>query len=137
MCWEVDEAELAVLNALQNVVDVKEDVSKALGCPSDLCADGNHRFIVEMKWGWCLESESDGVGNRDDPVVSFADSHACEGLSSSRRVGDDLELAALGVEHAGVLSECGCDTIMALAVGMGVVQVVGKEGEWEGGEYAI
>ena len=42
MCWEVDEAELAVLNALENVVDVKEEVSKALGCPSYLCADRNH-----------------------------------------------------------------------------------------------
>ena len=84
-----------------------------------------------------LESQLEGVGNRDDPVVCFADSHACEGLSSSRRVGDDLEFAASGVEHAGVLPERGCDAIVAFAVGVGVVRIVGKEGEWEGGEYAI
>ena len=116
---------------------MQQDVSESFCCSSDFGAYCYHTLVVEVKWGWMLESQLEGVGDRDDPVVSFADSHACEGLSSSRRVGDDLEFAALGVEHAGVLSECGCDTIMALAVGVGVVRVVGEEGEWEGGEYAI
>ena len=69
--------------------------------------------------------------------MRLANTHACECLSSSRRVGDDLEFAAFGVEHAGVLPERGCDAVVALAVGVGVVRVVGEEGEWEWGEFAI
>ena len=80
-----------------------------------------------------LESQLEGVDNRDDPVVSFANSNPGESLSSSRRVGDDLQLAAFGVEHAGVLPERGCDAIVTSAVGMDVVAVVGEKGEWERG----
>ena len=84
-----------------------------------------------------MEIESESVGNGNNPVMCFADAHACECFSSNRRVGDDLKLAALGVEHSGVVPERGCDAIVAFAVGMSIVTVVGEEGEWEGGEYAI
>ena len=63
--WEVDETDLAVLDALQNEVDMEQNMSKALGCPSDLRADGDHPFIVEVLWSWCVEIELEGVGNGD------------------------------------------------------------------------
>ena len=76
-----------------------------------------------------MEIKSESVGNRNNPVMCFADAHACECFSSSRRVGDDLKLAALGVEHSRLFSERCCDAIMSSAVGMGVVAVVGEKGD--------
>ena len=79
------------------------------------------------------KSQFKSVGNGFEPVVSLANLDSCGYLPGSCGVCDCLKLPSFGVKGPRFVSESGCDAVVALAVGVGVVRVVGVKSEWEGG----